>query len=123
MLSVPVIVLSAGLNQDARGVLSRFLMERSIANGVCRFLFRCTCRCLSVIRQGRHAALLNVGDCPPYAMCGLRTHVIEIGRVGLEENVPAIGTSFDVSRQRHGGTHYRGRQPLREAAKDTGLEL
>jgi len=66
------IVLSARLRQDARGVLSRFIMEGSIATvpfGDAHF----TAAVDAWLRygKGRHMASLNFGDCLSYATSAL----------------------------------------------------
>jgi ribonuclease VapC len=71
-LTETAIVLSARLNQDARGVLSRFLMEGSIATvpfGDAHFAAAVD----AWLRygKGRHPASLNFGDCLSYATARL----------------------------------------------------
>ncbi|MGH8644266.1 MAG: type II toxin-antitoxin system VapC family toxin [Gammaproteobacteria bacterium] len=71
-LTETAIVLSARLNQDARGVLSRFLMEGSIATvpfGDAHFAAAVD----AWLRygKGRHTASLNFGDCLSYATAAL----------------------------------------------------
>jgi len=71
-LTETAIVLSARLNQDARGVLSRFLMEGSIVTipfGDAHFATAVD----AWLRygKGRHPASLNFGDCLSYATARL----------------------------------------------------
>ncbi len=71
-LTETAIVLSARLNQDARGVLSRFLVEGSIATvpfGDAHFAAAVD----AWLRygKGRHTASLNFGDCLSYATAAL----------------------------------------------------
>jgi ribonuclease VapC len=71
-LTETAIVLSARLNQDARGVLSRFLMEGSIATvpfGDAHFAAAVGAWLL--YGKGRHPASLNFGDCLSYATARL----------------------------------------------------
>ncbi|MFO1430271.1 MAG: type II toxin-antitoxin system VapC family toxin [Candidatus Competibacteraceae bacterium] len=71
-LTETAIVLSARLNQDARGVLSRFLMEGSIVTipfGDAHFATAVDAwLCYG---KGRHPASLNFGDCLSYATARL----------------------------------------------------
>lgn len=67
-LTETAIVLSARLKQDARGILSRFLMEGSISTvpfGDAHFSVAVD----AWLRygKGRHPASLNFGDCLAYA--------------------------------------------------------
>lgn len=71
-LAETAIVLSAQLRQDARGLLSRFLMEGSIAMvpfGDAHFAAAVD----AWVRygKGRHPASLNFGDCLSYATATL----------------------------------------------------
>ena len=66
-LTETAIVLSARLNQDARGMLSRLLLEGSIATapfGDARF--SAAVDAWLRFGKGRHAASLNFGDCLSY---------------------------------------------------------
>lgn len=71
-LTETAIVLSARLNRDARGILSRFLLEGSIATvpfGDAHFAAAVD----AWLRygKGRHPASLNFGDCLCYATAKL----------------------------------------------------
>ena len=68
------IVLSAQMNRDARGVLSRFLLEGDI--GVVPFTdvhFGTAMDAWLRYGRGRHPAGLNFGDCLSYATARLAT--------------------------------------------------
>jgi ribonuclease VapC len=71
-LAETAIVLSARLNRDARGILSRFLAEASVATvpfGDAHFAVAVD----AWLRygKGRHPAALNFGDCLSYAVAKL----------------------------------------------------
>lgn len=71
-LAETAIVLSARLKQDARGILSRFLMEGSISTvpfGDAHF--SAAVDAWLRFGRGRHPATLNFGDCLSYATAKL----------------------------------------------------
>ena len=71
-LTETAIVLSARLNQDACGVLSRFLMEGSIATvSFGDAHFAAAVEAWLRYGKGRHPASLNFGDCLSYATARL----------------------------------------------------
>lgn len=71
-LTETAIVLSARLKQDARGFLSRFLMEGSIATiPFVEAHFSAAVDAWLRYGKGRHVAALNFGDCLSYATARL----------------------------------------------------
>ncbi len=89
-LAETAIVLSARLNQDARSLLSRFLMEGSIATvpfGDAHFAAAVD----AWLRygKGRHPAPLNFGDCLSYATASLAGEpLLCIGNDFTQTNLP-----------------------------------